>query len=73
MADSSRATAGPAAAWQSAGGSIVDQTRDVPAAQGQRYARTWHNQTLFTKLEVTGGRPVTIRLCARAARPAWLP
>ena len=35
-----------------------------------RYARTWHNQTLFTKFEVAGGRPVTISLFARAARPA---
>ncbi len=64
--------AGPAAVWQSAGGSIVEETPDVPAAQGQRYARTWHNQTLFTKLEVTGGRPVTIHLRARATRPSGL-
>jgi endoglucanase len=60
------------ATWQSGGGTIVEQTRDAPAAEGSRYARTWHNQTLFTELQVAGGRPVTIRLLARAVRPAGL-
>ena len=55
-ADSSREPAGQTAAWQSGGGTIVDQTDDVPAVAGSRYARTWHNQTLFTKLR-SRGRP----------------
>jgi endoglucanase len=61
---------GQSAPWQSAGGSIVRQSTDVPAVAGSHYARTWHNQTLFTRFDVTGGRAVTISLFARAARPA---
>ena len=64
--------AGKNAAWHSAGGTVVAQTRDAPAAEGSRYARTWHNQTLFTELQVASGRPVTIRLLARAVQPAGL-
>jgi endoglucanase len=64
--------AGPGAAWQSAGGSVVNQTADTPAAQGAHFARTWHNQTLFTTFDVTAGKKVTIRLQARAVRPASL-
>jgi len=58
--------------WQSGGGVIVGQSADAPAVEGSHYARTWHNQTLFTNLEMTGGRPVTIRLNARSVRPADL-
>jgi len=58
--------------WQSGGGVIVGQSADAPAVEGTHYARTWHNQTLFTNLEMTGGRPVTIRVSARAVRPADL-
>jgi endoglucanase len=61
-----------ATAWQSDGGTFVEQSADAPAAEGTQYGRTWHNQTLFARLEVTGGRPVTIRLKARAVRPADL-
>jgi endoglucanase len=64
--------AGKNGAWRSAGGTVVNQTRDAPAVEGSRYARTWHNQTLFTELQVASGRPVTIRLLARAVRPAEL-
>ena len=62
----------PAPRWQSGGGTVVRQTTDVPAVEGTYYARTWHNQTLFATLEVAAGRPVTIRLFARAVRPAGL-
>ena len=32
---------------------------DVRAVEGTHYARTWHNQTLFTTFNVVGGQPVT--------------
>ncbi len=57
-------------AWQSGGGIIVRQTNDAPAVAGSHYARSWHNQTLFTRFQVAGGRPVTISLFGRAAKPA---
>ena len=44
----------------------------MPAVEGTHYARTWHNQTLSAQIQVTGGRPVTIRLSARAVRPEGL-
>ncbi len=55
--------------WQGPG-IIQAQTADEPALGGTHYTRTWHNQTLFATMTVTGGRPITIRLSARAARPA---
>jgi endoglucanase len=58
--------------WQNGGGTVVEQSTEVAAAQGTHYARTWHNQTLSTSLKVVGGRPVTLRLSARAVRPAGL-
>jgi endoglucanase len=58
--------------WQSSGGTVVEQSADVAAAQGTRYARTWHNQTLSTSFKVVSGKPVTIRLSARAVRPVGL-
>jgi endoglucanase len=58
--------------WQSTGAVVVAQSPDVPAVSGTHYARTWHNQTLFTTLNVTGGRPVIIRLRARAVRLSGL-
>jgi endoglucanase len=58
----------PAAGWQSKGGAVIRQTPDVAAVEGTHYARTWHNQTLSTTFDVTGGRAVTIRLHARAVR-----
>ena len=45
---------------------------DVPAAEGTHYARTWHNQTLFTTFNVAGGQSVIIRLRARAVRLSGL-
>jgi endoglucanase len=59
---------GQTTGWQSTGAVVVAQSPDVPAVSGTRYARTWHNQTLFTTLNVTGGRPVIIGLRARAVR-----
>ncbi|APW61403.1 glycoside hydrolase family 5 protein [Paludisphaera borealis] len=55
--------------WESRGGTVVVQTAEVAAASGDRYARTWHNETLSTKLEVTAGTPVTLHFKARAALP----
>ncbi len=55
--------------WRSDGGRVVRQAAGVPAVEGARYARTWHNGTLFTTFEVTAGKPVTIRVKARPARP----
>ncbi len=55
--------------WQSSGGRVVRQAAGVPVVEGARYARTWHNGKLFTAIEVTAGRPVTIRVNARPVRP----
>ena len=55
--------------WESRGGTVQVQTAEVSAASGDRYARAWHNATLATKLRVTAGTPVTLRLKARAALP----
>ncbi len=60
--ESARGTAAPN--WQNGGGAIVAQDSSVPAVEGTHYARTWHNQTLFTSIRVTGNRPVTIRISA---------
>jgi endoglucanase len=60
----------PALPWQSGGGTIVRQSTNVPAVAGSGYAQTWHNQTVFTLIDVTGGHPVTIKLFARAVRPS---
>jgi endoglucanase len=55
--------------WESGGGAILQAGRDAKAVEGTHVARTWHNQTLRTTLKVTGGRPVTLRVHARAVRP----
>jgi endoglucanase len=60
------------AGWRSNGGIVVRQNSEVPAVEGLQYARTWHKAPLLTTLKVEGGRPVTIRLHARAVRPAGL-
>ena len=62
--------AGQAPGWQSGGGAVVAQSPEVTALEGTHYARTWHNQTLFTTFDVVGGEPVTLRLHARAVRIA---
>jgi endoglucanase len=58
----------PTGTW-SGRGTVAYQSADVPAVEGTHYARTWHNETFVASFAVTGGRPVTIRLSARAARP----
>lgn len=50
-------------------GTVTAQTPDLAAVEGTHYARTWHNQPLWGSIAVTGGRPVTIHLSARAVRP----
>ena len=55
--------------WQSGGGRVARQTADVPAVEGLQYARTWHNATLWTTIEVTTGTPVTVSVNARSVRP----
>jgi endoglucanase len=62
-----------AAGWQSGGGSVAEQSRDLAAVHGTHYARTWHNQTLFTTFNVVGGEPVTITVHARAVRVGSVP
>ncbi len=57
--------------WSGSGERIL-QTPDVPAVQGTHYARTWHNRPLSQTISVQGGRPIVIRLSARAVRPAGL-
>jgi endoglucanase len=55
--------------WRDNGGAVLSASRAVPAVDGSRYARTWHNGTLSTALHVTGGMPVTLHFWARAAVP----
>ncbi len=50
--------------WRSNGGVVESATDAVPAADGKRFSRTWHNRTLATTLNVTGGKPVSIRVRA---------
>jgi endoglucanase len=59
----------PGSAWQNGGGRVVRQTSDVPAVSGTHYARTWHNQTLYTSIQAAAGRPVTLVVHSRAVRP----
>jgi endoglucanase len=56
--------------WESRGGTVLVQSAEFSAASGDHYAKTWHNATLATKLNVTAGVPVTLHLKARAATPA---
>ncbi len=58
------------AGWKSNGSRAESASSSLAAFEGKRFARTWHNQTLSASLEVTAGKPVTIRLQARAAVPA---
>jgi endoglucanase len=56
--------------WRNHGGSIVNATAQVPAADGNRYARTWHDARRSAVLRVEMNRSVSIRGYARAAFPA---
>lgn len=55
--------------WRFAGGTKEYATDAVPAVNGNRYARTWHNRSISATLHVTSGKPVAIRLHARAQIP----
>jgi endoglucanase len=57
-------------AWHSNGGRVEDATASVKAVDGRRSARTWHNATLVSRLNVTANNPVTVRGYARAAVPS---
>ena len=57
------------AGWQLQGGSIVSGNAQRPAAEGQRYARSWHNGRVVASLAVTAGTPVRIRGRLRCAVP----
>lgn len=57
------------AGWQLQGGSIVSGNAQRPAAEGQRYARSWHNGRVVATLAVTAGTPVRIRGRLRCAIP----
>lgn len=59
-----------ATGWSSNGGAIISASEDQPAAEGRRFARSWHNGTLSATLKVTSQTPVTIRWHARAVTPA---
>lgn len=54
--------------WQANGGRVL--TGVGAAAEGKRFAKTWHNATLATSLQVSGGKPVTLRLRVRAVLPS---
>jgi endoglucanase len=60
-----------AVTWEGPG-VLTAQVHDVPAVEGTHYARTWHNQALYSRITVAAGLPVTIRLSARAVRPEGL-
>jgi endoglucanase len=55
--------------WQAAGGTVQLASQDVPAVDGRRVARTWHNATLTARTRVTAQKTVTIRGYARAVVP----
>jgi endoglucanase len=58
------------ASWKQRGGTIVDATGQIPAVDGKRYAKTWHDGRLTATLRVTANQPVRIQGFARAALPA---
>ncbi|HLQ46761.1 MAG TPA: glycoside hydrolase family 5 protein, partial [Planctomycetaceae bacterium] len=60
---------GVPAGWQSFGGRTLAATAELPAADGKRLARTWHDQGLSTSLTVKAGEPVDIICSVRAAVP----
>lgn len=58
--------------WWSGGGRTEPATASLPAVEGGRFARTWHDAVLAGELRVTGGQAVTIRFHARAVvPPGW--
>jgi endoglucanase len=52
------------------GGVSQTGTAAVPAADGSRMARTWHNGPMTRNFSVTAGVPVTLQFFARAFIPA---
>jgi endoglucanase len=52
------------------GGISQTASDGVPAVDGVRYVRTWHNNTLSRNITVTGGVTVRLRCFARAVLPA---
>ena len=61
-------TGGAISSWS--GGVSQTATPAVPAVEGSRMARTWHNNSMTQNLIVTAGVPVTLRFFARAYVPA---
>jgi len=61
-------SAGVISGWS--GGVPQLATATVPAVDGVRMARVWHNDSMTHSLPVTGGVPVTLRFSARAVIPA---
>ena len=53
-----------------AGGVSQLGTTNVPAVDGRRLGRSWHNNPLVQTVAVTGGVPVTLTFWARAVVPA---
>ena len=68
--ESPTASGGRVDGWQSGGGRLQEASAEVKAAEGRRFARVWHNETLSTTLRVTGGQAVSLRFRSRAVVPA---
>ena len=59
---------GVPAGWSRPYGDGAVDTGPVKPVEGTHYARVWHDGPLTTTFTVTGGRPVTLYLNARAVR-----
>ena len=56
--------------WTRPYGDASTASNAIPAKDGLRYARTWHDGPLTASLAVPGGLPITLRFHARAVLPA---
>ncbi|MDG3007188.1 glycoside hydrolase family 5 protein [Paludisphaera mucosa] len=54
--------------WEGAG-KVEAATKAVPALSGAHFGRTWHDQTLATRLAVRAGVPVVVHVQALARTP----
>jgi endoglucanase len=55
--------------WKLNGGRVLATSEELPAAEGSRLLRTWHNATATARLTVQAGQPVTLTVKSRAVRP----
>jgi endoglucanase len=56
--------------WARPYGDASVVSNDVPAVEGVRYARTWHDGPLTISLPVTNGMPVSLRFFTRTVVPS---